>query len=172
MDSPTYVLDASVFITAYRGYYSFDLAPGFWGNLVDAAQDGRVLSIRGFGEFKGVKEELESEGDALADWAKTEFSEWFASVDEDDVIASYSVIMAWVNGHTRFTDAAKAKFAGGADGWIAAYSRVRGGIVVTQEASRPGSKASVKLPDVCGNFSITTVNTFEMMRQLGIKWLH
>ncbi len=28
-----FVLDTNVFIGAYRGYYAFDIAPGFWIKL-------------------------------------------------------------------------------------------------------------------------------------------
>jgi len=168
--SPTYVLDADVFITAYRGYYSFDLAPGFWRSLVDAARDGRVVSIRGFGKIKGVKEELEEEDDPLANWVRTGFSQWFIPLDEDSIIAAYKYkVMEWVNKQVQYKAAAKWEFASGADGWLVASSIVRKHVVVTLEVSAPQSQTKVKIPDVCSNFGVVTVDTFTMMRKLGIK---
>ena len=38
-----YLLDANVFIEAYKRYYAFDIAPAFWNNLALAAQDGLVM---------------------------------------------------------------------------------------------------------------------------------
>jgi len=167
--TPTFALDADVFITAYRVYYSFDLAPGFWISLLAAARNGQVVSIRGFGEFKGVKEELEQEDDPLAKWVKTEFSEWFLPLDEDPVMSAYRDIMEWVNSQAQYKDAAKAKFASGADGWLVASSFVRNHTVVTLETPSPQSQKNVKIPDVCHNFGVLSVDTFTMMRQLGIR---
>ncbi len=45
MSEPCYLIDTSVFIQAYRAYYSFRLCPGFWESLVELHNQGRVLSI-------------------------------------------------------------------------------------------------------------------------------
>jgi hypothetical protein len=114
MNAPAFVPDANVFIAAKNDYYAFDLAPAFWENLIRLAGYGRVLSI------DYVKEELERGNDHLAQWAKNDFSHAFISTDEEDVQESYRDIMAWVQSENQFSDAAKAEFARGADGWLIA----------------------------------------------------
>lgn len=76
----------------------------------------------------------------------------------------------WSQRHTRFTDEAKAKFASGADGWLVAYSKVSGTIVVTNEQPAPESKKEIKLPDVCDEFSVRYEDTFYMLQTLGVQY--
>jgi hypothetical protein len=110
MDALPYVLDANVLITAKNLYYAFDLAPGFWNNLANLAESGRISSI------DYVKGELERCRDQLGDWATNEFANAFKSTDDDDVIESYRQVINWVESQNQFSDAAKADFARGADG--------------------------------------------------------
>ena len=167
MPESVYVLDANVFIQAKNQYYAFDLTPRFWQLLVELAQTGRIVSI------DRVRAELERGKDELATWAKADFSDGFASTDEDDVIESYREIMNWVMNETQFFAAAKAGFARGADGWLVAYARVKKGVVVTQEMPHPPEvKARIPIPNVCQQFGVSFVNTFEMLRRLGVRWSH
>jgi len=112
MDGTNYVLDANVFIEAARRYYAFDIAPPFWESLLHHAANGRLQSI------DRVKYELERGKDELATWATEQFNDAFASTDEEDVLESYSEVMSWVQAQDQFSDAAKADFASGADGWL------------------------------------------------------
>jgi hypothetical protein len=84
----TFVLDANVFIEAARRYYAFDIVPWFWVNLIHHADKGQLLSI------DRVKLELERGRDELADWAKHDFAQAFASTDDSSVIDYYGQIMA------------------------------------------------------------------------------
>lgn len=176
MADPVFVLDANVLIEAKNRHYAFDLAPGFWRSLVALAADARIESI------DRVKTELlrgrdkpkeGEEPDELAVWAKGDFSHAFVSTDAEDIIRSYADVMNWVHQQTRFTDAARAEFAGGADGWLVAYAMARGRVVVTHEEPRPESRREVKIPDVCLAFSVRSANPFQMLRelrQLGVPW--
>jgi hypothetical protein len=164
MVAPVFALDANVFIEAHRRYYAFDLAPKFWEGLVQAAADGRVESI------DRVKEELERGKDELATWARVQFSGAFASTDDDNVLDLYSDIMTWAIGQSQFSDAAKTDFAKGADGWLVAYAKVRGRTIVTHEALSLDIKKKIPIPNACQAFNMPYVNTFGMMRALGMKW--
>ena len=163
-DSVTYVLDANVFIEAARRYYAFDLAPGFWQSLQDHAGNGDVLSI------DRVRNELKKGKDDLADWAKNHFHSAFASTDDQDVTLSYAEIMNWINNQAQFSDAAKAGFAQGADGWLIAYAKVFGHTVVTHEELAPGDTKKVKIPNICQVFAVRYVDTFAMLRSLGVRF--
>lgn len=122
---PIYVLDADVFMTAARRYYAFDIAPAFWQSLIDYASDGRVLSI------DRVREDIWRGKDELTEWADSAFSQWFASTADGDVIEAYREIISWAQGQSHFTGGAKAEFANGADGWLVAYAKAKGCVVVT-----------------------------------------
>lgn len=163
MMASVYLLDANVFIQAARSYYAFDLAPAFWQALIDQAGNGRVQSI------DRVKEELLRGNDDLAAWTKDVFSVYFARTDQDKVVAAYREIMVWVQQQHQFTDPAKAHFAGGADGWLVAYARVNEYVVVTHEPFRQDVRKKILIPNVCRPFSVGTVDTFAMLRALGVK---
>jgi len=76
--------------------------------------------------------------------------------------------MQWVQDQQRFSVAKKVIFADTADGWIVAYARAKGSIVVTEEQPAPQS-SKIKIPDVCAAFGVQYVNTFVMLRSLGMR---
>lgn len=159
-----YVLDANVFIQAARRYYAFDLAPKFWEALLRHGEGSRIKSI------DRVKHELERGKDELATWVKEIFVDAFASTDDTDVIRSFAELMTWVQAQRQFTDAAKADFASAADGWLVAYGRVNGCVVVTHEVLDPNVRRKVPIPNVCEAFGVPFVDTFEMLRALGVRF--
>lgn len=85
--SKKYLLDANVFIEAHRRYYAFDLVPSFWLFLTKCAQDNKIISI------DRVKYELEKQEDILSNWIKDEFSEWFMSTDDENVIDNFKKLI-------------------------------------------------------------------------------
>lgn len=164
MDGATYVLDANVFIEAARRYYAFDLAPPFWESLVQHAANGRIYSI------DRVKQELERGKDELATWATSQFNNAFASTDEEDVIESYSEVISWVQAQDQFFDAAKADFAAVADGWLVAYAKAKQYIVVTHELPATDARKKVPIPNVCDALGVSYIDTFAMLRELGVRF--
>jgi len=160
----TYVLDANVFMQAAREYYAFEIAPIFWESLKNKASSGRVLSI------DRVARELSAGKDELAQWAENEFSRAFARTDTTDVVRAYTNIVEWVHAQKQFKEAEKAKFCGGSDGWLIAYAKVRDYVVVTQEQEVPKDSHKVKIPNVCRAFNVPFVDTFGMLRDLGIRF--
>ncbi|MBI5407164.1 MAG: DUF4411 family protein [Nitrospirae bacterium] len=159
-----FILDANVFIQAARRYYAFDLAPKFWDSLVAHAENGRVQSI------DRVKQELERGNDVLSEWVKAHFGHAFASTDETDIFQSFSEIMIWVNGQSQFSDAAKSNFATIADGWLVAYAKVKSCILVTHELLDPNIRRKIPIPNVCQTFNVQFIDTFEMLRTLGVRF--
>jgi hypothetical protein len=164
MDDPVYLLDANVFIEASLRYYAFDIAPPFWENLIRYANDGLVQSI------DMIKLEIDKGKGPLANWLNNEFDFAFMSTDDNDVISAYSDIMNWVDNQHRFIPAAKAEFANNADGWLIAFAKAKGCIVVTHEQPAPDSQKKVKIPDVCDAFNVVWTDTFKMLRALGFRF--
>jgi hypothetical protein len=162
-DDPIYLLDADVLIQAAKGYYAFDIAPGFWQQLIFHASRGRVLSID-----RVLNPEIMRGKDHLAQWASSDFSTAFASTDQQDVIQSYSEIISWVQSQTQFKDYAKANFADGADGWLIAFAKVNGCVIATNEVLNLKRENKVPIPNVCQAFGIKYINTWGLLRALEI----
>lgn len=160
--APEYVIDADVFITAARSYYAFDVAPAFWQGLVREASNGRLVSI------DRVKVEIQRGKDDLVKWANDIFHPWFVATTEDDVVEAYREIIVWVQGRDRIFEYAKAAFASGADGWLIAYAHAKKCAVVTNEKFEASTRKKVKIPNVCEEFGISYINTFQLLRTLEI----
>jgi hypothetical protein len=117
-----------------------------------------------------VQQELGRGNDELASWANGHFGSAFMSTDGPEVIDGYRELMAWVQSQGQFSDAAKADFASGADGWLVAYARANGCVVVTHEVLKPDVRRKVPIPNLCEAFDVRWVDTFAMLRNLGVRW--
>jgi len=162
-----FLIDSDVLITAKNRYYAFSICPGFWESLLHGHSIGRLHSI------DRVRQELlnGSPDDDLVQWVGQSVpATFFHSCGESVVVDAFREIMLWAQRHGQYTDAAKAKFASGADGWLVAYSRVKGTTVVTNEQPAPDSKKEIKLPDVCNRFSTSYADTFAMLRSLKMQY--
>ena len=159
---PLYLLDANVFITAHRSYYAFDLCPGFWDCLVHYFDAGRILSI------ERVRNELIGYQDELSNWAQRAPTNFFVPSLGETVTDAYREVMRWVYANDQFAIQAKNEFSEGADGWLVAYVRAHDVILVTLEKYAPGARRKVPLPNVCRQFGISYVDTFEMLGDLGV----
>jgi len=164
MNGDRYVLDANVFIEAARRYYALDLAPRFWESLIEHARAGRVMSI------DRVQQELGRGNDELAQWTNGHFISAFMPTDGPEVVDGYRELMVWVQSQAQFSDAAKAAFASGADGWLVAYARATDCVVVTHEVLAPDVRRKVPIPNLCEAFHVRWVDTFSMLRKLGVRF--
>ena len=158
-----YILDANVFIEAYRHYYAFDVCPGFWASITHYGEQGILGSI------DRVRDELKKEDD-LGQWRSDISAAFFHPTDTDDVIEAYADVIKWAQGLTRLTPAAKGEFADDADAWLVAYAKTKGLLMVTHEESAPLSQKKLKIPDVCDGFGIKYKNSFQMLRELGVTY--
>ena len=164
--SKRYLLDANPFIEAKNRYYGFDICPGFWLSLLAQHAAKRIVSI------DRVAGELKEQDDAVRDWVVNQAPDTFFKRTEDQaVIDRFQATVNWVYAQPQFTAAAKAEFASVADGWLVAYAAVNGMIVVTHEQYAPGAQRAVPIPNVCIEFNVEYVNTFEMLRDLGEKFV-
>lgn len=159
----TYLIDTDIFIAAKNTYYAFDIAPGFWDVLIMHAENGFVKSIDRVGK------EIKKGKDELTDWVdKHNFP--FDSTNETSIAEQFGELMKWVyaNGN-HYKEYAISKFAGDADGWLIAYAKVKNCVVVTNEVINREQKKEVPIPNVCEQFCVEYVNTFQMLRGLNVK---
>lgn len=162
---PLYLLDSNVFITAHGHYYAFDICPGFWKWLSHRSTRGDIVSI------DHVKAEIVGYQDALSEWAKDPAREdLFADTTEQAISDAYEQVMDWVHTNPQFRPQARSKFAAGADGWLVAYAIVYKNVLVTHEAPRPDAERRVPIPNVCTEFGVSYMNTFEMLRELQVRF--
>jgi hypothetical protein len=161
---PPYLLDTNIFIEPYRTYYAFDIAPRYWREILQHNSNGRVFSV------DRVKDELERGADELTRWANEHFIAGFISTNETGVLQACGDIMAWATGQSHFTTEAKTEFAdtNNADAWVIACARANGFTVVTGEVFDAACRRRIKIPNVCVEFGIPYVDTFQMLRNLGI----
>ena len=159
--SDTFVLDANVFISANHMYYAPDLCAEFWRRLAEYNEKRVVFSI------DRVYYELTRQNDSLSDWASNNKS-MFLSTRDGQMEEKYADMTEWVK-HGQYRAEALEEFSNAADGWLAAFASVTGAKLVTHEQPAPDSLSHVKLPDVCEEFGVEYVNTFDMLRTLEIQ---
>ena len=159
-----YLLDANAFIQAKRRFYGLDFCPGYWRTLIWHRQQGRLCSV------DQVQDELLRGGDDLADWVEQQFGATsFADTATPPVATVYAQMLAWVMAQPQFLDSAKAEFQQVADGWLAAFAKASGYVVVTLEEFDPVIRKKVPLPNVCRAFDVETITPFEMLRRLKVQ---
>ena len=162
-----YIIDSDVLITAKNSFYAFDLCPGFWKSLLDKHQGGLVHSL----DRNRMELQQGRDDDDLVQWVNDSVpADFFLSTHQTDVAAAYTAVMLWAQRNPQYFDNAKAKIATGADGWLVAYARIHGSVVMTLGESRPDSRNQIKLPDVCIQFGVPYENVFTMLRALQVQY--
>lgn len=167
MTYPIFLIDANTIIQSSQKYYAFDIAPGYWESLLTSAKQGKIISIDKV--FKEIdKYEFE---DDLKKWVKNDFHFAFKSTDNEQVLSNYSLVIKKAVDNPQYSGFAKAEFAAfeRADAWLIAYAKTHGCLLVTDETFEPNIKRRVKIPNICKEFNIEYINTFEMIRRLKIK---
>ncbi|HZJ84279.1 MAG TPA: DUF4411 family protein [Syntrophomonadaceae bacterium] len=159
-----FVLDTNILVYCHRIIYPFDMAPAFWRQLVEKGGQKIILIDK-------VKEEILRNEDQLSDWLKENENNFtIVEVGKLSVIECYSKIITSVKENQQYKETAKAQFAEVADSWLCAYGMSSGDIIVTEEKYEPDSKKSVKIPNVCREFSIDYIGLLEFMRKLDIRF--
>ena len=162
-----YLIDTSVFIQAYRAYYSFGVCPGFWDSLVAYHKLGLVLSID-----KVFEEICYGDEDELTVWSKKTIpKDFFCPTTDAGTIGWYGRIQIWANAQPQFSAAAKAAFADETDAWIVAYAGANNLTVVTQEVFNGAIQRKIPIPNICkaSPFVVPCVDVYTMLGRLGIK---
>lgn len=164
-----YALDANVLMAAHREYYARDICPGFWEFLAHHIDAHLFLII------DKVRAEIQTPPE-LVSWVDNACGNNFNSTQTEEIARAYSRMQSRVNGNDRLMPAAKAKFASGADGWLAAYAmantldETNKVVVVTNEVSNPEAKSRVLLPDLCAVFDVECINTYTLLREFGVQF--
>ena len=156
-------LDSNTFIQAKNGPYGFDIAPGFWKVLDEQSDQGIIAS-----STLVYKELVEKSTDELAAWARQRKERPLRVQPDKAVQDAFAEIATYVAGRYPPTEAAKSLK--GADLWVVAHAKAKGGRVVTLETLVNSQSQKAKMPNVCAHFGIKPAITSDMLRSLGIKF--
>ena len=160
---PDYWLDSNVFIEGKKGPYGFDIAPRFWSLLDDLTDNERIACPwRVWGEL------VEGQDD-LAGWAQDRRRSGLFVQPSPTVQEAFRQVVAYAT--EQYPDNhARRRFLDRADPWVIAHAVAQGGTVVSLEGRDPPNSQKVKIPNVCDGFGVRCVNTYEMLRELGVSW--
>lgn len=102
-----YAIDANILISCSRSCYPFDIAPGFWKQLVEKGRNKIILVDK-------IQEEIYRNEDQLTSWLKsvqTEKPFIVATSNDFEIIRNYSKIISSVQSNDRYKETAKFEFA-------------------------------------------------------------
>ena len=116
-----------------------------------------------------VYDELLDGQDGLAAWAQARRASGLFLEPEAAVQESFSQIAEYVQASYPSTNATQ-RFLDRADPWVIAHATAAGSSVVTLEIAVPPNVQKVKIPNVCYHFDVLCVNTYQMLRELGVRW--
>ena len=159
---PEFWTDTNVFIQAKDGPYAFDIAPGFWSLLDEMTAEGRIASS-GL-----VYDELQRIKDDLAEWARSRKNTGLFIQPDRGTQVEFRRVSEYVR-ETYAQNQAR-QFLAKADPWLIAHAIAGGGKVVTMEVRVPANSQKVKIPNVCDAFGVETLNTYQMLRELGASF--
>ncbi len=153
-----YLVDANVLIDANRDYYPIEAIPEFWEWLLEIGAAGKVkIPIEIYEEITQGKE------DELSKWAReTEVKEALLLDEDVDIDLVQNVTEKGYASDLSDIELSNV----GRDPFLIAYALAREScVIVTTEGSKPTRQRSNRhIPDVCGDFGIRTINTFEFIK--------
>lgn len=157
-----YLIDSNILITSFNSYYAFDIAPGFWQQLLSKGGKNIVFC-------KPILSEINKREDELSQWVNDHIN-YFDEVDDRTRIVGKNLtkIMDSVVSNDQYNDSAKEEFGQVADSRLCAIAKAHDMVIVTQESFRPNIKRRVKIPNICREFDIRYCNIFQLMRDLNI----
>lgn len=164
-----YLIDSNIFIKAHRETHPLDIHPSFWEKLKDIFDRKDICSI------DKVKDELFYYEDDLKTWCKDNIEKDFWKNSAQSII-QYAEIQNWVSSKKYFSTAiSDFADAQNADPFLISFALFQKQskidvTIVTHEVSAPGSKKSIKIPDVCLYFHIPCIDINMLFRTLKISF--
>ena len=158
-----YLLDSNTYIQAKNQYYGMDICPAYWDWLDQQFEKGIIASVNMIGR------ELREGNDDLADWVRNRPGHFISNDDQptQDIFAdiAQSVMAGDYNSADRDNFLAKA------DPWIIAKAKTLGATIVTHESVVAPNARKVKIPNICQQFEVSCLNTFQFLRELKARFV-
>ncbi|WP_300494585.1 DUF4411 family protein [uncultured Methylophaga sp.] len=158
-----YLLDSNTYIQAKNQYYGMEFCPGYWDWLDTMFASGEVCSI----DFIG--KELKEGNDKLSGWVKQR-SGHFIKHDDAETQEEFTVIVNFVMSQD-FIPANRDAFLAKGDPWLIAKAKTLGATLVTHEATVSPATKKVKIPNICQQFNVRCISTFDLLNELKPKFV-
>lgn len=158
-----YLLDANTYIQAKNQYYGIDICPAYWDWLDLQFEQGMIASVDMIGR------ELKDGDDELAEWAKARPDHFIKNDDAETQKVFAQVVQSVMAGD--YNPGNRDNFLAKADPWVIAKAKSIGATVVTNEAFVDTNARKVKVPNICKQFDVPCLNTFQFLRELKAKFV-
>ncbi|KGT89682.1 DUF4411 family protein [Enterobacter cancerogenus] len=158
-----YLLDANTYIMAKNFYYGMDICPGYWEWL------DRQFAFNIVGSVDMIARELRDGNDELSDWVKARPAHFIANDDHDTQLIFQQIVEGVMKAD--FNPGSRDLFLAKADPWIIAKSKSIGATVITHELPLPANARKVKVPNICHQFGVPCMTTFEFLRKLNARFV-
>lgn len=154
LNSQVYILDADSWIACYEECYPPDVFPGIWDRIRDAADEERIKTPR-----QALKEAgNESKG----------VSAWIRAIQPSIVLQETTSIVSKMNDVIQKFPTLTRGIEESADPWLVAHAMaLSDAVVVTEELRSLGGRP--KVPNVCTEFGVQSINLLTMFRRLTFK---
>ena len=170
MAQEKFLIDANVFITPYRQYYPFDLAPSFWEKLEELIKDGTIVVM------DMVKAEILQSTDDLSAWMGSLVIGDYLDRRQPEIIAKYTAVLTHLQTNPCYQEAALHEWSRAtvADPWLIATAAAKGYTIITLETPNKNLSPSnptkrPKIPDVASALEVETQNLFYLMRKSNFR---
>lgn len=163
----TYLIDANVLIEAKNKYYHMDFCPAFWDWLLRCSAGGQIFSI------KNVYDELINGNDELKDWALLNQPLFLpaSDVQTQQNLASIVQYVSQQQAQVPMSVGAMEEFLRGADTWLIAKAMTMGSTIVTHERLDVRCKKKFLIPNICEQFNVPYINTFDLLLVLNASFI-
>ncbi len=158
-----YWVDSSVLIQSRHKYHTKERIPQFWIWLDKQCREGVVRMPH------KVYKEVTDGTDWLVQWCKLRQSFGLDVPHDDDIEQAFKELQRYVGTRYKHVPHKIIDWARGADGWLVAAAKARGGVVVSEEDKAKRNDTNViKIPDLARDFADRKwMDTFAMMDALG-----
>lgn len=158
-----YLLDANTYIQAKNQYYGMDICPAYWDWLDMQFGEGIIASVNMIGR------ELRDGNDELAKWVLARPGHFISNDDEPTQRIYAEIVQSVMDGD--YNAGHRDNFLAKADPWIIAKAKTLGATVITHEASVAPNARKVKVPNICRDFEVSCLNTFQFLRELNARFV-
>lgn len=162
-----YLLDSNTFIQAHKTYYKMNFCSAYWDWMDGQFEKAKLSSI----EF--VQKEILRMNDELSNWVKDR-KQFFLSQSDHPTQAAFSAVANQVMSYgDHFIPGAQQEFLQCADPWLIAKAlgMSEDVTIVTHETFDAKIKKKVKLPNICKDFNVSYINTYQLLETLNAKFV-
>jgi hypothetical protein len=141
------------------------ICPGYWAWILQSHGQGVVASIETVGK------ELQRGNDELAAWTQTH-KDLFWTVSDAATQEAFARVAAHVaNTSTLKKPGSVEDFLSGADPWLIAKAMTMpNAVLVTHEQLNPHAKRKFIIPNLCQQFGVKWVDTFQVLGATGARF--